>query len=706
MQASSSSLSTDPILVADIMVTCNRATLLHYQWDYTNQRLLSPTTVTSSSFSSHSLVSSVRDLAWCPLKNGTENAFFLSACRSQPLQLFHLYSPTTPEVRSLEKEEGDAEVRMGGGKDVHSWMYSRRSPCTSSTVAATIPVPHVGDGVCDPTAVTWWCTPGYTTAGTAAVGYHVAEDPTTIRFFDMQRVLESSPCRAVASPVRGGGVADAMMGSYRSPLAKPPGPVSVLHSSAHYSTRIQGEGGGTAIKSLGQPGGTHHRTSPCRDTSSTSMASASSSILFAGFHRHAHVEVIDERHCCPAAILHPPRCGTSRSDPHATSSTLTTSVHHHSGGVMRILTHPDDEHVVVATGRSGSRFMYGWDLRQPLSPLYHFTSPSCDGQQWNGDHLQRSDLAWIPRPSSSFLECGGSSYWLCSTTSTVLHDDERATTPARGNPSPAASIHKRERSDSRGRGERNEKKKEIHRGGGGGLAFYSLPSPSGGRLMEPSTDARVTTGTMDRIEYPSTSVSSSMQHLSSVVESYPSSGMGPTNGLAVLPPSPFRGAASSPPQVLLVVISSQDGPPLWCATRVLRPRTPTLPPSGIPVVPAGPSASVPGGTRIFSRLDSSTRIHRWGTRANSLNEKQERNHSDRDEEDEEEDDENDLYFYQLQTSSRQRTINKERRDIVEKDEAVREGSSSAWSTDDDEEASLIALNERPQAGIHVISIGG
>lgn len=342
-----SSAAADGDFIADLLVTCNRSTLLHYQWNYTQQHLsrVIPTTTTSSSSSSFAVpnatssslccsslptfVSSVRDMAWCPFKKGKAHAHVLSACRSQPLQLWNLYPSSTEEESEKEIERNPRPARVIAVK--------RRSGSED--------IPE------DSTAVTWWRGDGDGNGGVAAAGYSAAESPTSISFFDMQRVLEGS-----------GSTTDAICGTYVSPLHTRSGPVSVLHSPSQDTLLMARDG---------------HFSPP-----TTSFFS--SSVVLAGYYRRTHVEAIDVRHGCPAVVLH-------ASDPRRGGDATQRT----NGGVGSICTHPCKEYLVFATGRGGSDRIHCWDLRQPMTPLVDFLRPSVEGD------LQRCELAVLPAPFSS-----------------------------------------------------------------------------------------------------------------------------------------------------------------------------------------------------------------------------------------------------------------------------------------------------------------
>lgn len=367
-------------VVSDLLVTCNRSSLLHYQWNYTQQnlsRVIPSSSPSSSSFSSYpvsthttarssclsslpTFVSSVRDIAWCPFKKGRRHAYVLSACRSQPLQVFNLYPS------SKEEEEGEWEKKFD---------KNHRSPGVISVKGRS----GSGGVPDDPTAVTWWRREGEASGGVAAAGYHVAESPTSIRLLDMQRILDGDGCTA-----------DAICGTYVSPLHTRSGPVSVLHAPSQDTARI-------AHNALSPPS-----TVPSSSSTLSFPFFSASSLVLAGYYRHPHVEVIDTRHCCPAVVLHASDPRRERDAAERTTSSTSAAVmpytannrHRSSGGVVSICTHPSKEYLVFATGRGGTDCIRCWDIRQPMAPLGYFLRPSVDGD------LQRCDLAVIQAPSS------------------------------------------------------------------------------------------------------------------------------------------------------------------------------------------------------------------------------------------------------------------------------------------------------------------
>lgn len=571
---------SDSITVVDILVTCNRPQLLHYQWDYSNERLLvvsplsssSSTTSTcetscaSSSSSFPNFPSCVRDIAWCPFKQGEVHTLYLAACRGQPLQLLDLYPS-----------------------------------CHRSCFVSSIKVPHPGDGVCDPSAVYWWCTPDHSSAGLAAAGYHVAEDPTSIRFFDMQRVLEEGSRDGGVSPSKQV-LTSAMIGAYSSPemhrRGGSAGPVSALCARGQNSTRATTTT--TAMKVVGDAAGASTQKDFPTTTSSSSSTSASSIcslLLFAGYYRHSHVEVIDVRHHCPAMVLRPTcssRTSSSAGAPPAAGHAGGAEWRGGGampGGVMSICTDPDSEYLVYATGRGRCPPIYCWDLRQPLSPIACLLHPPCEVY---GDPLQRSDLAVIPpsflhsspsrsththRTSADSPLCSSfSSSILCATSSFwggIHHDRHNSLSLSNHEASPDMSNHhtptascgwkrswgdaeERERETSRHM--KDGSKSESTSDGGGGLTFFSLSSTT--------TESLILKGCREgkaKSSLPSSCPDT--RNISSGITEFRTPLIGATSGVAVLPPPPPPSSSAptavspSPPPVLLAVLSSPFQPP-------------------------------------------------------------------------------------------------------------------------------------------------
>lgn len=177
-----------------------------------------------------------------------------------------------------------------------------------------------------------------------AAGYGGFEDRVSVRFFDVQREGESAVWGYSSNQ------------NHQSRA----GPVSVLHSGkrGHYK-----------------------------------------SLLYAGFFGSSCVDVIDVRHRCPAAQLYPT---TSKQ------GGFWSKGPSQSAGFVSLCTHPNNEHLIFAGGRSGMDRIYCWDLRKPLMPYETFSRPTMNSI--------RCDIVVVPDATSSDTSLNGT-FTLCASTS-------------------------------------------------------------------------------------------------------------------------------------------------------------------------------------------------------------------------------------------------------------------------------------------------